>query len=112
MMCGCFSALQDQRVRLNGMGILSCGDVKEGEVTWSRFINGSQVFILSIDDDGQISRHTNNNHSVLPDLSLIIWFVTPQDEGLYYCNGRPVACLTVKSGEPSLLSITLLMNTL
>ncbi|KAA0710778.1 hypothetical protein E1301_Tti023821 [Triplophysa tibetana] len=93
-------ALQDQRVRLNGMGILSCGDMKEGKVTWSRFIHGSQVFILSTDDDGQIIRHAkNNNHSVLPDLSLIVWFVTPQDEGLYYCNGKSVACLTVKSAN-------------
>lgn len=111
MICEFLSAFQDQRVRLNGMGILSCGDVKEGKVTWSRFINGSQVFILSTDDDGQIIRHTkNNNHSVLPDLSMIIWFVTPQDEGLYYCNGRAVACLTVKSGEQFLLSVTLTMS--
>ncbi|ROL42102.1 hypothetical protein DPX16_22318 [Anabarilius grahami] len=80
------------------MAILPCGDLKVGRVTWSRDMNGHQVYILST-DNGEIIRHmNNNNHSSLPDLSLIIWFASFWDEGLYYCNGTPVACLTVKPG--------------
>lgn len=62
-------------------------------------MKGHKVDILST-DNGEIIRHmNNNNHSSLPDLSLIIWFVSFWDKGLYYCNGTPVACLTVKPGE-------------
>lgn len=97
--CCVMSALQHQRVRPNGMAILPCGDLKVGKVTWSRDMNGHQVYILST-DNGEIIRHmNNNNHSSLPDLSLIIWFASFWDEGLYYCNGTPVACLTVKPGK-------------
>lgn len=62
-------------------------------------MKGHQVSILST-DNGEIIRHmNNNNHNLLSDLSLIIWFVSIWDEGLYYCNGTPVACLTVKTGK-------------
>ncbi|XP_077051655.1 uncharacterized protein LOC143701854 [Siphateles boraxobius] len=92
-------ALQHQRVRPNGMAILPCGDLKAGKVTWSRDMKGYQVSILST-DNGEIIRHmNNNNHNLLSDLSLIIWFVSIWDEGLYYCNGTPVACLTVKTAD-------------
>ncbi|XP_073787734.1 uncharacterized protein isoform X2 [Danio rerio] len=81
------------------MAILPCGDLKVGKVTWSRDVKGHQVSILST-DDGKIIRHMhNNNYSSLPDLSLIIWFVSSWDEGLYYCNGTSVACLTVKPAD-------------
>lgn len=62
-------------------------------------MKGHQVSILST-DNGEIIRHmNNNNHNLLSDLSLIIWFVSIWDEGLYYCNGTLVACLTVKTGK-------------
>lgn len=102
LMCdvlGFLSALQHQRVRPNGMAILSCGELKSGKVTWSRDLKGRRMPILST-DNGDITRHIqNHNHSSLPDLSLVIWFVSSWDEGLYYCNSTPVACLTVKVGK-------------
>ncbi|RXN17012.1 mucin-22-like isoform X1 [Labeo rohita] len=96
---GFVSALQHQRVRPNGMAVLPCGELKAGKVTWSREVKGRRVSILST-DNGDIIRHMDNrNHSSLPDLSLLIWFVSSWDEGLYYCNGTPVACLTVKAAD-------------
>ncbi|KAK2887352.1 hypothetical protein QQF64_013528 [Cirrhinus molitorella] len=93
-------ALQHQRVRPNGMAVLPCGELKAGKVTWSRDQQGRRLSILSTDDNGDIIRHMDNhNHSSLPDLSLLIWFVSSWDEGLYYCNGTPVACLTVKAAD-------------
>ncbi len=99
MLCLPVPGLQHQRVRPGGMAVLPCGQLKAGRVTWSRDLHGRQVSILST-DNGDVTRHLqNHNHSSLPDLSLLIWFVSSWDQGLYYCNGTPVACLTVKAGK-------------
>ncbi|XP_058609635.1 uncharacterized protein LOC131525739 isoform X2 [Onychostoma macrolepis] len=92
------SGLQHQRVRPGGMAVLPCGQLQAGRVTWSRDLHGRQVSILST-ENGDVTRHLqDHNHSSLPDRSLLIWFVSSWDQGLYYCNGTPAACLTVRAG--------------
>ncbi|KAF4100040.1 uncharacterized protein LOC131525739 isoform X1 [Onychostoma macrolepis] len=93
------SGLQHQRVRPGGMAVLPCGQLQAGRVTWSRDLHGRQVSILST-ENGDVTRHLqDHNHSSLPDRSLLIWFVSSWDQGLYYCNGTPAACLTVRAAD-------------
>lgn len=56
-----------------------------GVPTWSREIAGKQQ---------QMSRRVSTE-----DKTLTVTRVQPDDSGLYYCDGKPAAYLTVTEGE-------------
>ncbi|XP_037651329.1 uncharacterized protein LOC119503559 [Sebastes umbrosus] len=75
---------------------LRCSHSVEGDVTWSREINGRKVLILTAGDDGDI-RHNDpvKRYSSLADNSLYIRRVNISDAGRFWCNNEPVVELTV-----------------
>ncbi|XP_074468524.1 uncharacterized protein LOC141753822 [Sebastes fasciatus] len=76
--------------------ILRCPHSVEGEVTWSREINGRIVDILTADGDRDI-RHNDpgRRYSSFADKSLYIHRVNISDSGRFWCNNEPAVELTV-----------------
>lgn len=57
---------------------------KKGDISWSRFINGKKVILVSIKNGREI--RDDKRFGYLADNSLFIMKVTSSDSGMYFCN--------------------------
>ncbi|XP_037398703.1 uncharacterized protein LOC119264342 [Pygocentrus nattereri] len=87
------------RQTVGSRATLYCGNLTNGEVTWSRDTNGQRVDILTT-HNGQTTKHIadpDRRYGSGADLALIIRRVSQSDAGRYDCSGATVD-LSVTSG--------------
>ena len=85
-----------QTALLDYTAALSCPHA-DGDVTWSRKINGEIVPLLSI-RGGQETR-LSDRYGSLADGALVIRKVQDSDETVYLCNGKKTVYLKVNTGS-------------
>eukprot|EP00064_Thunnus_orientalis_P023653 superscaffoldBa00009163_g23905 len=71
----------------NTMATLPCPH-PEGDVTWSRYINGKKVTLVTIKNGREII--TDKRYGSLADHSLVITNVKSYDSAMYHCNHKEI----------------------
>lgn len=79
-------------VQNNTLATLQC-PLATGNVSWSRYVNGNQVILLTI-SNGQ-ERRTDKRYGSLANNDLVINKVKMSDSAWYFCNGKKAVYLDV-----------------
>ncbi|XP_041790066.1 uncharacterized protein LOC121604573 [Chelmon rostratus] len=85
--CHSFTDTPKKTFLQNTMAILPCPH-REGDVIWSRYINGEKVILVSIESG--IEKIPDKHYGSLADNSLLIHNVKPSDSAMYLCNGAQI----------------------
>ncbi|XP_042247658.1 uncharacterized protein LOC121883443 [Thunnus maccoyii] len=87
-LCHSFSATPVERFVLqNTVATLPCPH-PEGDVTWSRYINGKKMTLVTIKNGQEII--TDKRYGSLADHSLVITNVKSYDSAMYHCNHKEI----------------------
>lgn len=60
----------------------------DGNVTWSRYVHGEKVTLVTIKNGHE--RSTNKRYGSLVNYSLVITNVKSNDSAMYFCNGKEI----------------------
>lgn len=83
---------EQKQVAQGSLVTLHCPHAR-GDVTWSRYIDGKRVTILTTKNDHE--HRTNKRFGSLANYSLFIMNVESSDTTMYLCNGVPTVYLNV-----------------
>ncbi|KAM7394786.1 hypothetical protein PAMP_021569 [Pampus punctatissimus] len=86
-LCHSFPAPPVKVVLQNTEATLPCPH-PEGDVTWSRYINGEKVTLVKVKNDHKSSM--NERYRSLANYSLLIVNVKDTDSSMYDCNGKKI----------------------